>query len=796
MVFVPFDKVIRKGSEPWTEASISKPKPTLLDFESDFVKVPNRLLNDVKTLLENVGFSLVIGEQNSGKTWLSYAIGYDLCILNRKRVWYAVVDEEFNANEAWREIAHYKQSKLKSVYFIIENCHENPDEAEKFLQKICDEKIANAKFLLTTRKIGTFVLRDEEILDFFYDKFVNKLKCDVRLSFLDKKEITEGIIQEFIEIKKIKYELKNEELASVVNAWAADLYQTYFHLRAWDPSKGQRLSVVGAQETYDFLWEGQGGICLKKEFQRQILSRLAVICQFEPLKVPDKFLHQVSIDEDELCSLKNNEIVQTYPNNFCGVTESLSRLILSAIENNLSDFNREHTTKQLLKEYLEELLHLRRSKKESQSPKWRIIFQALSLAGHEVEIARETLLCLISDAQLWTEIKRNAKFLSTEAAGTLISNILPLARDKAEELRAFYSFHHSQEVDARLKLSSATSIYGALASLSRIFNLNLLFINFSVSDFESIIRRSTISGLRHLFFNFEKYKLTSSISTKLGEAMASIPKEDLAELIAKHDSLYSLGGFIGNIKNISVSIAKNFIENLSHIDLSNLFLKEDVLAAADGYSKIASINFFFSRHLLLKTQNGNLAPAQNAKLFVNNIADELWLRFIHISSPIEGIWLLWNIFRYSKEKAKSLVLKNAAAILLKKNDVCLRRTLFTRMSSKKKLIQDRLDFHLPLLGLLLECDFDISKIPLPEEDTQIIRDRLKRFENWRGRGVPQPTLFILSLRALRNKLPEKDYNENVKDFILNREPMRSYVYFHKDLQVRKILINLIESYAL
>ncbi len=85
----------------------------------------------------------------------------------------------------------------------------------------------------------------------------------------------------------------------------------------------------------------------------------------------------------------------------------------------------------------------------------------------------------------------------------------------------------------------------------------------------------------------------------------------LAGLIDKHDSLYRLGGLIGNIRNVDESIAEKFVESLSYIDLSALFSKEDPPAQKEKLSKVAVINFFLSRHV-------SFTP-ENAKRIINNI---------------------------------------------------------------------------------------------------------------------------------------------------------------------------------
>jgi hypothetical protein len=379
VVFRYFSKEIEKGRETWAEASISKPRPTVRDFDRNYVTIPKSLLDSVNKHLEDTGFCLIVGPPSSGKTWLTYRIGYYLSFVKKKHVWYATVDENFTEKDAWNEIEHYYEDKIKdTVYFVIEDSHLNRDEVEKFLLRIYDERERNMnlKFIFNTRKVGRYILRDDKIQDTFYDICVDRLKCQLRLSPTEIREIAKGMIRNFVLIKGLKQDLSEDKLSSIVEKWGSDLYIVYLYLRSWDPEKHPKLIDVDKERIHDFIWNGGGEICLGRKNQREILCRIAAICQFEPLKIPDSFLRMKSIDEDELSSLIRKGTVQIYPQDFIGISEDLAQLVLSTIIAKDMSFKKEYI-KNLFEDYV------RLAMNGPRPLNWNLVFQALFLAKDE-----------------------------------------------------------------------------------------------------------------------------------------------------------------------------------------------------------------------------------------------------------------------------------------------------------------------------------------------------------------------------------------------------------------------------
>jgi len=786
VVFQSFPEVIRRGTGPWTNASILKPIPTLLDFRNNYVTIPQNLSADINNLLDEKSFCLIVGGQNAGKTWLTYSIAYDIAFVKQKSVFYTTVNEDFKEEDAWKEIAHYYENKVQeTLYFIIEDCHINRKEVEQFLLRVYDvydENVVNFKFIFNTRKVGKFILRDLKEEDYFYDKLVQDLKCDIQLSKIEIGEISKSMVNNFIKIKEVDQIISEEEISSVVNKWGDDLYLVHLYLKWWDYRNSQNLNNIDQQKIYNNLWDGYGAIALNNYAQRQILCRLAAICQFEPLTVPKEFLRSESISDNELINLRSKGIIEVDSTDYLRISDNLSQLILSAVASNLPSFNKDKFTKESFSEYIEIIV------KGDKMTNLQIVLQALNLVSDEYsKIARDITQSLIKN-EILTEIKTKIKEQTLDSADSMISNILPLFPEEAKELSSIYSTKNYQKIKLNLKLSSATRINKDLSTLSRIIDLNVLFSSFSVSDFVSIIQNSSLKSIRVLFFSFKNWNLNIHIRLILAKALVTIPNNSLVKLVAEHDSLFMLGGLIGFLREVDDSFADKFIENLAQIDLSELFLKKDKQANKHGFSNINVINYFLSRIIY--------SNPDSARKIIDRIDKNIWLNLMESSSISEEFWLLWNIYRLNKRKAKLLVQNNNEVPLVKKIKKYYNGVLSGLIQNRISPKQDEIEYYLPAIGLLHECCFDVSRFPLIENNIVFIKEDLKHFEEFGRMKKPHPSLFILSLISLRIKLKSNEYDENIKGYILNQEPMYSKVFNNNDPQLGTIFADLITKYSL
>ena len=764
--FKVFEKeIISKDSEyKWTERRIREQRPSWKDFAAKRIAVPQHLLDEVLKYLEQKKICIVVGGKDTGKTWLSYAVGYNL-LKQEKNVMYASVDGKFNGEAAWNEIVQLelRAKNQPPVYIILEDCHTNPRESEEFFKKILDEGEENLRFLFTMRKTGKFLLEDEEP-DIFYDEGTER-EYIVRL--LPDEMITEhvqNIIKKFIEVKEIKYEVLEKELEDVAQKWGNDLYWVWLRLNSWNYSEGQKLSDITNDAVYESIWSDRGKIKLSLPERRKILLPLSVLCQFEPLKVYElvNFLEDnrktlIELRKEGIVSLstwrgKNSE-GKDFEYGFISVSGSFAEVILATLSRKDYSFriNGREREIQIFKDYL-----------KSNPPNWYAVFYTLNLArkGEKSDFVKKILISLLNDVDAWEIVRENAKDILLIQMASLLDILSWIGENgKALEIKRQYTKLHYKELQDKIKelqdkikSSSATTIRKYLPLLSHIVDINKYFEACSIFDYKHIINSSTINAVRLLFIDFQEWKLYSATKGMI-EALLDT---DLARLVQESTSLYRLGGLIKEVKQADVSAATKFVEKLSEIDLNELFSRNDPDAEREGLTKERVVNYFLRKRISFALPHG--------WRIVNKIRDDVWNSLIYSASPKDGFWLLWNIYRNSEDKAKHLVQNNIGQFLLKTCD-------------------DEF-FRMALIGLLHLCDFEIKNIRLPKIDVRGLLENELHKEN------PSNTRIVLSLIALRVKLPPSSFQ--FFDIIkYTKERVNS---IPDDPQLKELLQKLIDTY--
>ena len=768
-VFKVFEEeIIQKGSEyKWVDRKTREPKPSWRDLTDNRIAVPHYFFDQVLEYLEQKHFCIVVGDKDTGKTWLSYVSSHNF-VKQGKEVRFATVDEDFDAEDAWNEIETQKlRGKGKpEKYFVVEDCHKNPMESEEFLQRILDEDEINLRFLFTMRKTGKILIEDEETMDTFYHEGT-KQECIVRLLSNEmSKEHVKSIIKKFIEVKNIEYKPSEKELEGIAKKWGKDLYWLWLRLNSWRYDKGQKLSNITDDHVYDSIWSDRYEIKLSLMKRRNILLPIAAVCQFEPLKMAESFLRWQDIDEGVLKELKEEGIIQTSGKgiyDFLSIKESFADIILSCVLRKDPFFKENYSTKedytfQIIKNYL--------MQKPSNPSS---VFSALNSArkAEKAISAKQILSSLLDDACVWGLIEENVKDVSLGQMISLLDSLLWIEgkelwmqSEKGQKIRSCYLRENYKNMQDKLGSSSARTIKKYLPLLARIVNLERFFSVFSISDYKRIINLSTINNIRNLFFDFQEKNWNIPSATK-GMAKA-LPEADLPRLIAQENaSLYRLGGLIGNIMQVDVSVATSFVEKLSEIDLSKLFSRKDAVAEKKGYTKAETINFFLSKWI-------SFAPVHRKRI-VQNINDEIWSHFIRSASSDQGFYLLWNIYVNDPIKAKRLVQNNTGEFLLHK------------CTEDQNVV-----FYLPLLGVLHLSDFAIHRIPLIGADITQIKQILMTFKKENN-----ITLLVLSLVALKVKLPQEQFKD-VKGIL--DEQLINFIHNNPDIQLRELLNNLVEHY--
>lgn len=776
-VFKIFDKeVIPKESEyKWTDRRIRERelKPSWKDLTDERIAIPDHLLKNILDYLEQKHFVILLGDKDTGKTWLSYEVGYNY-IKEGKEVLYALVDENFEADTAWNKIVlkevRFKTGPLR--YIILEDCHTNREESETFFQKILDEGEQNLRFLFTMRKTGKLLLEDIEDEDIFY-KEGTKRKCIVRLLPDEmSKEHVKNIIKKFIEVKEIRYEVSETELDDVAKRWSNNLFWAWLRLISWKYSEGQKLSDTTDDQVCDSIWSRNGEIKLSLPERRKILSPLSALCQFESLKAYEltNFLED---NKETLDKLTEEGIVSLSSRggyDFVNIPENFADLILITMSRKDTSFKGNEIPEQIqiFKDYL---------KSKSKPPNWYMVFYALSLAreSEKSNLAKEIVISLWNDADIWKIVKEDVKDLPVgRMPFSLIDSLLWsegksfwYESPKASEIRSCYLKYNYNKIQDRMKSSSARTImrYLPLLSRGRFVDLNKFFDEIKESGFECIINLSTINTIRKLFFAFQQDNWNLPWAA---ERMAkALPDADLTRLISQENaSLFRLGGLIGNVIQADRSSAKRFVEKLSKLDLSDLFSQKDSTAEEKGYTKVENINYFLSKWL-------SFAPDERKRI-VDNISDDMWCRLIQFGSYSEGFWLLWNIYINNSNKARLIVQNNVGEFLLQK---CKE--------------EDNEMFFLPLLGILHLCDFPIHRIPpLGKTDITAFKQILIVFKG--NKPYPKSTLLVLSMVALKVNLPSQQFH-NVKEIV--DDELINFIRNAPDMRISEVLINLIECYV-
>jgi hypothetical protein len=752
--FKVFEKeIISKDSEyKWTERRIREQGPSWKDFADKRIAVPQHLLDEVLKYLEQKKICIVVGGKDTGKTWLSSAVGYNL-LKQGKNVRYASVDGKFNGEAAWNEIVQLelRAKNQAPVYIILEDCQTNREDSEKFFQKILDEGEENLRFLFTMRKRGKVLLEDEEP-DIFYDEGTKREYIVRLLPDEMSREHVKNIIKKFIEVKEIN-EVSEKELEDVAQKWGNDLYWVWLRLNSWNYSERQKLSDITNDVVYESIWSDRGEIKLSLPERRKILLPLSVLCQFEPLKVYE-LVNFLEDNRKTLIELRKEGIVRLstwreknsegkdFAYDFISISGSFAEVILATLSKKDHSYReKEHEIPiQIFKDYL-----------KSNPPNWYAVFSALNLAreGEKLDSVREILISLLNDADAWEIVRENAKDILLMQMASLLDILSGVGENgKALEIKRQYTKLHCKELQDKMKSSSASTIRRNLPLLRRIIvDLNTFFLAFSISDYKHIINSSTINALRLLFIDFKERKLYFATTTMI-EALLDA---DLARLVEESDSLYRLGGLIKEVYGADSSAATKFVENLSEIDLNELFYRNDPAAEREGLTKEQVVNYFLAKRI-------SFAPLHGGRI-VNKIKDDVWESHIYSAPPKERFWLLWNVYRNSKDKAKHLVKNNIGQFLLKTCD-------------------DEF-FRMALMGLLHLCDFEIKNEDLPIDTRGLLENELHK-----------NTHIVLSLIALRVKLLPTSFQ--FFDIIeYTKERVNS---IPDDPQLKELLQKLIDTY--
>ncbi len=759
----------------WCDRRLRDLKPSWKDFTENRVAISQYHLNHVIENLSNHHLCFLLGDKDTGKTWLTYSLGYHL-VNNDKMTRYVVIDDDFNAQDAWDEIVNQElkgKNKLE-VFFIIEDCHLKPLESEEFLQLILDEGEENLRFLFTMRKTGKYILENIETEDPFH--YIGSKKNIIVT--LEKNEVSQehvkNIIKKFIQEKNIKYEITENELELIVEKWSIDLYHVWLRLASWNYDIGQRILDITDDQVYESIWQDRYEIKLSMTNRKDILMPISAISQFEHLKFPEILLRKRGIDEETLKELKDEGIINVYgvKLDLLSIPEGLAEIILTtAFKKDPSVKQKYISIENYVFQILKDLLII-----DTLLVKLVFVIIYKMKGTYKNDLGRLSIKNLINDKNIWDIIKNNVKDSNLYEILYLIDCILWADNrtkinesEKALEIREIFLFFNYKPLQTYLKNSSAGSLGNHIVRLSRIVNIQRFFQVFTVEDFVNIIKKSSFNSIYRLIYkligqpsksNYDihgiKYRYQKSLSAakKLVTALSMI---NLSKFISdKNSSLYRLGGIIGNAIQIDQDETKTLLDNLSKVDLSNLFDKDYHLSKEKELTKVKIVNYFLTKRLLL-------FPKARIKI-IRKINRNVWENLLKSDSCLDNFWLLWNIYVSAPDIAKSIVDSNFGNRLLKQ---------YNKHKDK--------NWYLAFLGLLHLFDYPIQKIKI-ELDLLVIKQQFNNIKD-------QPTLFVLSLVALKIKMNPEQFKQ-IKE-ILDKEYI-DFISTAPDIQIRKILMNLIK----
>jgi|GEM_PF-3652348 len=459
-VFKVFEKeVIPEGSTyEWTESRIREQKPSWKDLKNGHIAIPQHFLSEVLECLKREHFCITVGEKETGKTWLSYIVGHYVVETEKKKVRFVTIDENFSSADAWGEI---KSQELKGnhkpdIYFIVEDCHVNCEESEEFLQKVLGEGEENLRFLFTMRKVGKTLLEDIEIEDTFFNEGI-KRKCIVWLRSDEMyKEYVKNIVKKFIESKKIKYNISNQELEDLANKWGNNLYWIWLRLNSWKYQESQEITEISDDQIYESIWSPNGEIKLSNKKNKDILLPISIFCQFEPLKISLDFLQKLNIEDETLNVFRSEGILyfsEWKGYDLIGISESFADIIISTLLKKDPFFTQAEYAKYTLKSFKEYL--------KSKLPNSSIIFLALSIARRteKSEFAKEMFYSLFQDKEVLNAVKEKASHDFLYRVISLVIILRKINKQVANDI-LIYHLQHNDDIDRIVQQLIKKSISG------------------------------------------------------------------------------------------------------------------------------------------------------------------------------------------------------------------------------------------------------------------------------------------------------------------------------------------------
>jgi len=252
--------------------------------------------------------------------------------------------------------------------------------------------------------------------------------------------------------------------------------------------------------------------------------------------------------------------------------------------------------------------------------------------------------------------------------------------------------------------------------LARIAKVDVaqLFANYGMADWQRVIVKSTLNGMRLLLYRFLSYGLKGTAKA-FSEALCRC---DVAEVLRKMDAtVYRLYGLMGNIRQVDANLGARFVDALAAVPLGDLFLRESSYFEKEGYAKASQINLLLSK--TDKFRPGFLVSV------VQRISATDWKRLVREAPLKDALWMMWGIYKGDNDKCKEVL----------DEDVVLRLS--------EDLRECPLELRLPMLGMFLLCGRSVSKDPVSERECGVFVAGLVK-----NKQYPRLVLTLISSREL------------------------------------------------
>lgn len=578
-IFKPFKDVILADISRKPIGKI-RSVPSRTEYQNNLIAIDYDNLKKAEECLSKDNICIIVGKMNSGKTWLSYAIGYHFEDKSKyHHTYYCQVNDFFSASDAFQDISEKEGNRKSHWLFIIDDCHQNVQECELLLQKVIDRiHDKSLHFLFITRKVGRHLLRDNEDDDYFYQceqKFGGYIELEPKRSMQHVK----NIIAKFLTRNDANnIVIDDSDFSMFYDKWKNNLFFVMLCLNSWKYAQNQKLSEINESDIHNYLWSGKDGFLLSNPQNQAFFKFVAIICQYG-IYVEESILYKLCDAQREDVVINRN-VIDKYKadglfayqefegKNHLSIPPHYSRIILSTMSEKIVEFSEDldrytvHTFIKFLRLEPVMKLHilaaiakmsLNRSN-ESRLQANKIMesllatFNINEFIGKDIHMAPHTMATLVTGISRSEIIYKDNKI------------------EIIERLKKEYIQHNSELIKNRMKEGTARFIMQSLVPLSRLVDLNWFLSSFTDEDYTEIINRSSFNSVRLLLYSIHRKWNLKKEKKKIACAISLSDIERLIHGLEVNDVYHRANSYCQYLKEIDIESADVFVSELMKYD--------------------------------------------------------------------------------------------------------------------------------------------------------------------------------------------------------------------------------------